>query len=279
MFKNPAYLYYIPVGSELPVTPTAATEASKTSSTTSAPFKDNFSFIPKKHPLRTTSNQLPPTTTPRIVEDSETIRFSSPPPLIIHRQPFRTSPKGVPSPTPQPPTKDLKIHRDFTPQRRTQSRGYLPKPAPNPFAPRISLKVVDTVYKAPSTLPTPPETTTKQVVTSNAPPLSDHFGRRPSKIIEVYRPPSPKTPASVDLRLQHFSYGFNSAAGSAPLQQYKPFTKSSFSSGEKEAPVYRTLTKSYRAPSSLYQSRNDVQRLSTSASTQPNFVQAGNSDF
>ncbi|KAB7508150.1 Photoreceptor-specific nuclear receptor [Armadillidium nasatum] len=179
-----------------------------------------------------------------------------------------------------------------------KSKGFLPKPAPNPFAVRISQPVIKTSYETPisSSSVLLPKTTTLSSVTlsskadeeripdysSNLSPKKSNafqhsfltFGERKSKrvkAVEVYIPPSTKSPDSLLEQIRRdYGFDFSSASINAPRKELKKSLVSSVPI--EEAPVYHTSTKSYRAPSSLFQIRESKGR-SVTAPSQPDFIQ------
>ncbi|RXG60512.1 hypothetical protein Avbf_10355 [Armadillidium vulgare] len=179
-----------------------------------------------------------------------------------------------------------------------KSKGFLPKPAPNPFAVRISQPVIKTSYEAPissSSVLLPKTTTSSSVALAfkadeeRIPDYSSNlsqkksnafqhsfltFGeRKPKRVkpVEVYIPPSTKSPDSLLEQIRRdYGFDFISASINAPRKELKKTLVSSVPI--EEAPVYHTSTKSYRAPSSLFQIRESKGR-SVTAPSQPDFIQ------
>ncbi|XP_063610196.1 endochitinase-like [Penaeus indicus] len=90
-------------------------------------------------------------------------------------------------------------------------------------------------------------------------------GRRPTSLAS-YRPPTPTTAPTTTTRRP---YDSRVPSGSAPRRQY---VRTHSAARPDEAPVYRTSTKAYRAPSSLYHVRAPT--TTVTAPAQPDFIQA-----
>lgn len=199
-----------------------------------------------------------------------------------------TTPEPVLSSPPSTRHKNMKLRPAYTPiPTPAPSYGRVPARVParplsrphttTPFTPvRISTTTdaaITTSRPAPTATPSRgparrPKFESARVsgkVRANRPSVT---GRRPSSLAS-YRTPTPTTAPTTTTRR---SYDSRVPSGSAPRRQY---VRTHSAAGPDEAPVYRTSTKAYRAPSSLYHVRAPT--TTVTAPAQPDFIQSGES--
>ncbi|XP_047492520.1 mucin-2-like [Penaeus chinensis] len=202
--------------------------------------------------------------------------------------PILTTPAPILTTTPEPV---LSSPPSTRPHKNMKLRpAYTPIPTPAPSYGRVPARVPARRLSRPSTTtpytPVRISTTTAAAITTSRPegPPSrgpvrrpkfesarvggkvranrpSVTGRRPTSLAS-YRTPTPTTTT-------HRPYDSRVPSGSAPRRQY---VRTHSAARPDEAPVYRTSTKAYRAPSSLYHVRAPT--TTVTAPAQPDFIQA-----
>lgn len=188
--------------------------------------------------------------------------LSSPPPTRPHKN-MKLRPAYTPIPTPAPSFGRVPARVPSRPlSRPSTTTPYTPVRISTPAAPVTTPRPAPTgpPSRSPARRPKFESARVGGKGRANRPSVA---GRRPSASGAHRTPPPTATPA----RRPHDS---RVPSASAPRRQYVR-THSAARPGE--APVYRTSTKAYRAPSSLYHVRAPT--TTVTAPAQPDFIQAG----
>ncbi|XP_037796381.1 pollen-specific leucine-rich repeat extensin-like protein 1 [Penaeus monodon] len=174
-----------------------------------------------------------------------------------------TTPEPVLSSPPSTRHKNMKLRPAYTPiPTPAPSYGRVPARVPARPLSRPHTTTPFTPVRGPARRPKFESARVSGKVRANRPSVT---GRRPSSLAS-YRTPTPTTAPTTTTRR---SYDSRVPSGSAPRRQY---VRTHSAAGPDEAPVYRTSTKAYRAPSSLYHVRAPT--TTVTAPAQPDFIQS-----
>ncbi|KAK7080336.1 hypothetical protein SK128_018737 [Halocaridina rubra] len=212
----------------------------------------------------------------------------APLPSPLPTSPAYTPPSQTTTSSPIPETvtfthsdKNMKLRPAFTP---------IPTPAPIPTrsystsAPPRSISRPSTRTPARPVSSRPAATTAPARVAARIPKFESAritktlVSRRPTAASKSeYNTPTPPTipvtPAPKTSTTSSRTYGERAPSASAPRRQYL----SAVTTSPGESPVYRTSTKAYRAPSSLFHIRGAT--TTVTAPAQPDFVQTGKGSY
>lgn len=226
----------------------------------------------------------PPPPSPRPAHGRRPVSSTTPAPILT------TTPAPVLSSPPSTrPHKNMKLRPAYTPiptpaPAPAPSYGRVPARVPSRVisrpattTPYTPVRISTTTAAAPSPRPAPtarpsrgparrPKFESARVGSKARPNRPSVTGRRPSSS-GSYRTPTPTTTPTTTT---HRTYDSRVPSGSAPRRQY---VRKQTATRPDEAPVYRTSTKAYRAPSSLYHVRAPT--TTVTAPAQPDFVQSG----